>query len=476
MTVIAEPAAPTRPLTRTGLVVLLAGPFLANLDFFITNAALPSIRRDLAASSAALELVVAGYGTAYAVMLVLAGRLGDEHGRRRLFAVGRGAFTVTSLAAGMSTTVSTLLLARVLQGASAALMTPQTLATVQSALTGRRRASAIAAYAAAGGLAAVVGQLLGGVLVSTLSWRAIFLVNVPVGLTALLLLRRTVPPTRSERRVGADVRGTVLLAVSIGALLVPLAEGPALRWPGWCTASLVLSGVASGTFVAWSARAPRRGIVPLLPLALVTGVPSMRRGLPVVVGFFGVFGAFMFVFAVGAQEGLGLSPLAAGIAITPVCLAYFATSFVVPRLLERLGRRVLALGLAVEAVGLAATLAIVVTAWRSLGGDADRSSPPVVAAAAVLALVVVGVGQALAVGSLFRLILSEVPAESAGVGSGLLVTTQQTAMALGVAGLGSIFSAVAAGSMRAGVIVAFAVMSGLTLLLAALSLRLPQHG
>jgi MFS family permease len=458
-----------RELGTAGVVVLLAGPFLAGLDFFIVNVALPTIHRSLGASPAALELVVAGYGTAYAVFLVLGGRLGDEYGRRRLFAIGLAAFTITSLAAGVAPTTAVLLVARVLQGAASALMVPQTLATYQSAMTGPARGRAVAVYTAAGGLASVVGQLLGGVLVSTVSWRAVFLVNVPIGVAALLLLRRTVPASRSDQRVGVDVRGTVLLGVALAALLVPLAEGPALGWPWWTWTSLGVFALAAVASVTWSRAASRRGITPLLPLGLVAGAVSMRRGLPAMVGFFAVFGVFMFAFAVVAQDGLGLSPLAAGIAIAPVCVAYVVTSWRVPSLVARFGRRALVAGLLTEAAGLAALVGIIAAWWEPLR---DGSIPEVVVS--VLALVLVGAGQAVGVGALFRLVLSEVPVSAAGVGGGVLVTTQQASLALGVAGLGTVFTAASAGSIATGAVVIGIVTAAGCALLAAIATRMPS--
>jgi MFS family permease len=454
-------------LSRLGVLVLLAGPFLAGLDFFITNVALPTIQRSLGASGASLELIVAGYGTAYAVLLVLGGRLGDEYGRRRLFAIGLAGFTLTSLMAGLSVSLPMLLVARVLQGAASAFITPQTLATFQTVLHGPARARAVATYASAGGLASAVGQLLGGVLVSGLGWRSIFLVNVPVGIAALVLLRRTVPASRSSARVGVDWRGTVLLGLALALLLVPLAEGPSLGWPVWTWVSLGLFVVFGVLLVWWSVVASGRGVTALVPVGLITRAASLRRGLPVLGVFFMVFGAFMFVFALAVQDGLGLSSLMAGLAITPVCVAYFITGFRVPGLVQRFGRRVLVAGLLIEGVGLAGVLVVVWAGWPAL-------SWPLVLLA-LLSLVVVGVGQSLGVGSLFRLVLSEVPVASAGVGGGVLVTAQQTALALGVAGLGTVFTAVTAGAgMLVGVVVAGGVMVVVTLALAGVARRLPS--
>lgn len=456
-----------RRLGGLGVVVLLAGPFLANLDFFITNVALPTIQHDLHASSGMLELIVAGYGTAYAVTLVTGGRLGDDLGRRRMFTIGVAAFTLMSLAAGLAPSVPVLLAARVLQGASAALMTPQTLATFHSALEGRAQHRAVGLYAAAGGLSGIVGQLIGGVLIDAniagTGWRLIFLINVPVGIAALLMLHRTVPPTRAPRAVGVYLPGTALLGLAIAALLIPLTEGPTLGWPWWTWATLAAAPFLVAAFILTSRRAERKGRTPLLPPSILA-VGSMRRGLPVLVGFFAVFGVFMFVYAIAVQDGLHKTALTTGLAIMPVGVAYLATSFAVPALLRRLDRNVLTIGLVIEAAGLATLLVLVATNWPAM-------SLPV----AIAGLVLVGIGQALGVGSLFRLVLSEVPAHAAGVGSGVLVTAQQTAMSIGVAGLGSLFTSLAAhDTMLRAVIVILAVQTGIMLVLVAASRFLPR--
>ena len=193
-------------LTAAGLAVILVGVLLPMIDFFIVNVALPTIDADLRASQPLLELVVSGYATAYALLLVLGGRLGDSIGRKRLFLAGMAAFTLTSLACGLAPTATFLVVGRVAQGASAAMMVPQVLATIQAATTGERRTRALARYGATGGLAAVLGQVLGGLLVSAnidgLGWRPIFLVNVPIGLAGLVLAGDTcrIPGTERRRR------------------------------------------------------------------------------------------------------------------------------------------------------------------------------------------------------------------------------------------------------------------------------------
>ena len=178
-------------ISTPALLLVLVGVFLAMADFFIVNVALADIGTRLHASAATLELVVAGYGVTYALLLVSGGRLGDALGRKRLFIAGMAAFTVTSLLCGLAPSAGALVGARALQGAAAAMMVPQVMATVQATTTGHHRLRAMALFGATGGLAAVVGQLLGGLLVAAdiagTGWRPIFLVNVPIGLVALAL-------------------------------------------------------------------------------------------------------------------------------------------------------------------------------------------------------------------------------------------------------------------------------------------------
>ena len=221
-----RPADAPPVLSGAGLFTVLLAAALPLIDFFIVNVALPTIGRDLHASEALLELVVAGYGVAYAVLLVLGGRLGDLFGRRRFFLGGMAAFGLTSLACGLAPGAWPLVAARVAQGASAAAMLPQVLATIQAATAGQRRAKAMGLYGATAGLSMVAGQILGGVLVAAdiwgTGWRSVFLVNVPVVLAGLFLAARAVPETRSQNPEPVDGPGTVLLAASLLTLLAPL--------------------------------------------------------------------------------------------------------------------------------------------------------------------------------------------------------------------------------------------------------------
>ncbi|WTA54054.1 MFS transporter [Kitasatospora purpeofusca] len=426
------PSSPSSPsLGTAGLVTVLLGAFLPMLDFFIVNVALPTIDHDLAAGPAVLELVAAGYGISFAVLLVLGGRLGDLFGRRRLFVVGAAAFAVTSLACGLAPGAWSLVAARVAQGASAALLIPQVLGTITAATHGARRGRALSVYGAVGGISVVIGQVLGGMLVAAdlfgTGWRSVFLLNVPFALLALVLALRFVPESRAPQGAKVDVAGTVLLTATLLALLVPLMEGRAAGWPLWSWLLLALFPVFATAFALVERRAERLGGAPLVPPTLLR-IPEMRRGLGIALPYFGGFGGFMFVIAVALQQGLHLGPVAAGWALVPMAVGYFTASLSGPRLIGRFGSRVLTAGAAVQALGLV-TLAVTVLAdWN--GFSPLRMAPGVALA---------GIGQGLIGTPLFRVVLSKVPAARAGVGSGVLATGQQSSLALGVATLGSLY-------------------------------------
>jgi MFS family permease len=460
-------SAGTPALSTLGLLTVLLGAALPMVDFFIVNVALPTIDRDLNAGPAVLEMVVSGYGVAYAVLLVLGGRLGDMFGRRNLFLWGLALFAVTSLACGVAPSAWTLVGARVAQGAAAALLLPQALATIQSATSGSSRGKALSYYGATAGIASVVGQVLGGVLVSAdiagSGWRAIFLVNVPVAALALVLALKSVPETRSADPARIDRSGTLLLAVTLITLLLPLTEGRAAGWPLWSWVLLALSPFAAAAFVTVEMRGERRGGNPLLPPSLVR-IHSVRSGLLLILPFGLGFGGFMFVLAVAMQDGLHFSALAAGAALVPLCAAFFAASLLGPRAVGRWGRATVTGGSLIHAVGLLALTGTFYWGWPHLG---------VWALAPGMALA--GFGQGFVLPVVFRIVLSEVPAAQAGVGSGAMATTQQSSLALGVATLGTLFLSLSAsvGVRDALVWVLLAQLAAVAATIA-LSVRLPR--
>ncbi|MFD8608482.1 MFS transporter [Streptomyces sp. NPDC059631] len=454
-------------LSGLGLFTVLLGAALPLIDFFIVNVALPTMGRDLHAGEAVLELVVAGYGVAYAVLLVLGGRLGDLFGRRRLFLGGMAAFGLTSLACGLAPDAWSLVGARVAQGAAAAAMLPQVLATIQAATAGPRRARAMGLYGATAGLSMVAGQILGGVLVAAdlwgTGWRSVFLVNVPVAVVGLVLAARAVPETRSQRPEPVDGPGTVLLAASLLTLLVPLTEGRAAHWPLWTWLSLAAFPAVAAWFYAVERRADRAGRTPLVPPSLFRLV-SLRRGLALIVPFSIGFSGFMFVIAVALQQGARLGPVPAGLALAPMAVVFFLVSLAGPRLVARFGTRVVTAGAVVQFAGVGLLALAVHGSWPHVG------FVELLPGAAVA-----GAGQALQLPVIFRIILSEVPTARAGVGSGVMVTAQQSALALGVATLGTLFLSLVPGlGMGGALVTTLLVQLGGIVLTGLLSLRLPR--
>ncbi|WP_066936777.1 MFS transporter [Streptomyces sp. NBRC 110611] len=473
-TVPAPPSAPTwhrsaaAPLlTPLGLLTVLLGAALPMIDFFIVNVALPSIDHDLHAGPAMLEMVVAGYGVAYAMLLVLGGRLGDMIGRRRVFLWSLASFGVTSLACGLAPNAWSLVAARVAQGAASALLLPQVLATIQASTTGRRRAKAVSLYGGTAGVSSALGQVLGGLLIAAdlagSGWRAVFLVNVPIAAAAWLLSVRTVPETRSPHPSRVDGPGTALLALALVTLLLPLTEGRAAGWPLWSWVLLGVFPFAAAAFAVVERRAERAGRTPLVPPSLLR-IRSVHSGLSLIVPFSVGFGGFMFVVAVALQNGLRYGPFAAGLALAPLCAAYFFASLAGPRLVQRFGRRVVITGSLIQGTGLAALALTVRAGW-----------PDVSVAGLAPGMTVLGLGQGLVLPVLMRIVLSELPVTQAGVGGGVMVTSQQSGLALGVATLGSLFLALvpAVGirdALLAALLTQLAIVAGTTLL----GLRLPR--
>jgi hypothetical protein len=291
----------------------------------------------------------------------------------------------------------------------------------------------------------------------------VFLVNVPVVILGLILATRAVPETRSQRPEPIDAPGTVLLAVSLLALLAPLTEGRAAGWPLWTWLSLALFPLAAAAFYFVERREDREGRTPLVPPSLFALTP-LRRGLIMIVPFSIGFSGFMFVIAVALQRGAGLGPVPAGLALAPMALVFFVVSLCGPRLIVRYGTRIVTAGGLIQAVGVAL---IALAAWRSWP---DLGVWQLLPGAAVA-----GAGQALQLPVLIRIILSEVPPARAGVGSGVMATTQQSALAIGVATLGTLFLSLSSShGMRDALVTTLLVQLAGVALTTALSLRLPR--
>ncbi|MGL4724783.1 MAG: MFS transporter [Scandinavium sp.] len=454
---------------RAGLLILLTGQMLPLIDTSITNVALDPITRSLHTTPTQLELIVALYGVAFAVCLAMGSKLGDNHGRRRVFMWGVALFGLASLLCGMAGSVHALLAARTLQGAGAALIVPQILATLHVTLKGREHARAISLYGGIGGIAFIVGQMGGGWLVSAdfggLGWRNAFFINVPVCLLVLALSHHYVPETRSESPSGIDWPGTVYLAMILCCLLFPMALGRELHWP----LALQLMLVALIPLI-WLMRQnalakQQQGQMPLLPPRLLK-LPSIRFGLVIALLFFSAWSGFMFCMALTMQSGLGMAPWQSGNSFIALGIAYFVSALFAPKLIARYSMgKILLTGLSVQLAGL---LLLMLTFWHfGLHTSAVTLAP---------ATALIGYGQALIVNSFYRIGMRDIKKQDAGAGSAILSTLQQSTLGLGPAVLGSMFLALASGGGYITAIVGFLGLEVLLmLLLAAVALSFRQH-
>ncbi|MEO3890282.1 MFS transporter [Nonomuraea sp. B5E05] len=405
---------------------------MAQFDFFVVNVAAPSLERDLRAGPAALELIVAGYAFTYAAGMITGGRLGDRYGYRRVFVWGVAAFTVASLLGGIAQTPAQLVAARLLQGLAGAAMVPQVLATISAVCPPGERARAIGWYGATGGLGSIAGQVLGGLLLTAdvlgLGWRAVFLINLPVGLVVVPLAWRLLPEVETQRRSRLDVPGAAGLAAGVALLLVPVGLGNSLGWPLWTWACMVASVPVFALTWRWLRALGARGGQPVLDLELLR-VHSYLAGVGSIVAFMAYFASFMFTLTLLLQTGLGLTAFEAGLAFAPMGAMFTLTSLLGVRLVRRRGLIVVIAGGLVVALGL---VLLMVAAGQGL---------PYV----LVALMLVGAGNGLVLPQLIGAALVEVEPHQAGIGSGALSTAQQFAGAGGVAVIGALFFAVAEG-------------------------------
>jgi EmrB/QacA subfamily drug resistance transporter len=412
------------------LSVLMAGTFMIVLDFFIVNVALPAMQADLRASASAIEWVVAGYGLTFATCLIIAGRIGDRIGRRRAFSLGLGLFTLSSLACGLAPDAPVLIVARLLQGLAAALISPNVLAIVGVVYRGPERVRAITVYGMVMGFAAASAQLIGGLLVQAdlagLGWRSVFLINLPVGLAALALAPAHVPESRAAGS-RLDLLGTTLVTAGLAALLVPLVEGRQQGFPAWTWLSLAVAPIILGVLAAQQRRLGQTGGSPLLQPRLFRE-RTFTAGLVTQLALWSGQASFFLVLGLYLQQGRGLDPLQAGLVFTILAVAYLVTSLRAPTLTVRYGRRVIAVGALTLAAGHALLLAG--TAFSAADAWIEWLLP---------GLLLVGAGMGLCITPLVTTVLSSVQPEHAGAASGVLSTVQQVGNALGVAVAGVLF-------------------------------------
>jgi MFS family permease len=411
------------------LVLILTGQFMAVLDASIVNVAIPTIRLDLRASGSDLQLIVAGYVIAYAVLLITGARLGMRFGFRTAFLWGLGLFTAASLACGVAPSSQALIVLRAIQGGGAALMVPQVFSLIQRNFTGPSRAQALSLWAATLALGGLVGQVLGGVLVSAdllgTGWRPVFLVNVPIGLVLLFASFRLLPIDQPGPARPLDFGGLISLAAAVLLLVVPLVLGHEQGWPAWTYGSLALSAIAIVAFGLIERSVERRGGAPLIA-ERVLRAPGMPAALIAIVLALASYGGFLFTFTQHLQGGLGDSALQAGLTFVPLAVGFALSSLNWRRLPARWHQMVIPAGCVIAASGY-----LIVGLVVADGGSGGLLLP--------VALFIGGFGQGMAASPIITVALSKVAPQDAADASGVLTTVIQLGLVVGVATFGSVF-------------------------------------
>ena len=413
------------------LAIVLTAVFMNLLDISIVNVAIPSIQKDLTASFAEIQLVLAGYQLAFACLLITGGRLGDIYGRKRLFILGMAVFTLGSLGCGVSGSPTLLILFRIVQGAGAGLMVPQVLSTIQVTIPPRDRGRAFGLFGATIGIATILGPLVGGALISLnlfgTDWRMIFLVNIPVGIASITAAFRLLPETVAPDAPRLDIPGALVVTLGLFLVVYPLTEGREKGWPVWLVAMVVAAVPVLWAFVAVQRRKTAANASPLVLMTLF-GNQSFRVGLVVSLVFFAGIPAFFFTFGLYLQIGLGFSALHAGLTGFPFALGTAIASSQSDRITKRIGTNILRFGAGL----LSLSMVILIGAVHHFGtGITSWDIAPF--------LLLSGLGLGCFVAPLTNLILAGIHGREAGSASGVLTTGQQVGGALGVAVVGIVF-------------------------------------
>jgi MFS family permease len=456
-----------------GFAVVVGTAAMDLLDSTIAQTAAPDIRRVLGASYADLEWITAAYTLAMAALMILGSRLGDIFGRRRMLLIATGGFVVSSGLCALAPTAETLIAARALQGSAAALMVPQGFGLIRELFGADGQQKAFGIFGPIMGLAAVAGPLAGGSLIALnlggLGWRAIFLINVPLGLFALVAGIRHLPDgPAATPHARLDLLSVTLAAAGGFALIYPLIEGRQQGWPAWSFALLAAGVAILGAFALRQNARARRGHAPLV-------VPSILRrrgyvaGLAVALGFLGAMTGISLALNVMFQGGLGFTPLDSALSAVAIPVLAIAGSISSSILLPKLGRSTMHIGIAVMAAGIAATIWVLHTAGGGL--SAWQTAGP---------LAVVGFGMGMVFVPMFDVILAGVEPHELGSASGLLESVQQLAASLGLAAVGTVLFAEVGGRHGAGLFVgatshALIVAAGMLVLAWIATWWVPKH-
>lgn len=428
----AIPAATEFPTHRwIAMSVLFAASFMSLVDVTIVNVALPQIQSDLGASNTALEWIVAGYVLCFAVGLLPSGRYGDAYGRKRLFLWGVASFALSSLACGLAQTPAHLVAGRIALGATSALMVPQVMAIVHVIFPPEEKATVFGIFGVITRLGAVAGNVVGGLLIDLdiagLSWRTIFLVNLPICAAVLCLAAYFVPPALAKPEIKPDFGSVLIFGLMALSLILPLVEGRAYGWPLWMFGLLAMVPVLGASFVKRQKRRSDRGNSQLIPSNLLHN-GSFISGLAFTLLFFAGLPGMFLTLSLFFQAGFGITPLQSGLATAPFPVFAMVTSLGAARLRNVSMKAKIAAGSAILFVGMV-TLRFMMSNLDDTISIWSLAPSPAIC----------GAGLGPSVTSLFPSILCNVAPQDAGAGSGALQTMQQIGAAFGIAVSGHFF-------------------------------------
>lgn len=412
--------------------ILLVAIFMTLLDVSIVNVALPSIQHALHASSSSLEWIVSGYTLALGLLLIPAGRIGDNFGHKRTFMVGLSLFALASLTCALAQSPAEIIASRFIQGLGAGIYTPSIIAFLQLLFTGKARSKAFAMFGAVVGIATSIGPLLGGVLVhiggADFGWRLVFLVNVPIAIVVLPIALSWLPLGQSRKGKQHRLDPVGIIGVAAGLLLVlfPLVEGRDYDWPWWTWASFVAAFVVFTLLWFYEKRLERRGREPLLATHVLTQ-PAFAYGSAMGLMYFASFTSIFFALAILWQEGYGHTALASGLMITPFSIGNLISASQSHKLSAWLGRYVLLAGSVLMLVGLGLILLVLhshgdsFSAWWLTGP-----------------LLISGIANGLFIAPNQDFTLRSVPPQDAGSASGMFNTAQRVGTSIGIAAIGTV--------------------------------------
>ncbi|WP_430613129.1 MFS transporter [Flavobacterium sp. JP2137] len=412
------------------LVLVSMAIFLCVIDLFIVNVAIPSIKTALNASDADTQLIVVLYVIGYAVFLIAGSKAGDCYGKKRVYLIGMLVFTLASACCSVSQTALQLNLSRLLQGVSAAFMVPQGLALIPLLFTdANQKARAYGIYGSIAGVASVIGQFLGGLLpdIHTFieGWRLIFLINIPVGLLSVYWGYKLLPESDKQSRVDFDFVGQLLLILLLVAFIYPLIEGREKNWPLWTLIVLGTSGLLSLVFVVHQRYRKRHNKAVLIDLR-VFEFSDFNWGLVAVIFYFMVQDTYFFVHAIYLQHGLSITSTQTGYYFVLQGIGYVVASVIAVKLLERLEEKLIQIGLGIMVLSLLAHLYVFRTA---------EVHPALVYGT----LFVYGLGCGTVLPCMLTVAIRRIPDALVGAASGVYLTVQQLAIALGIAVIVGLF-------------------------------------